>query len=49
MRPKKPSKNDAVFNAISIIKTNEKKSLAFKQQNYSFLKALAHKPIIKLN
>lgn len=49
MRPKRQNKNDTVFNAITIIKTNDKKSIAFKQQNYSFLKPLAHKPFIKLN
>ncbi len=31
MRPKKQNKNDTVFNAISIVKTNDKKSIAFKQ------------------
>ncbi len=49
MRSKKQNKNDAVFNSISIIKTNDKKSITFNQQDNSYLKPLAHKPFIKLN
>lgn len=49
VRPKKQHKNETVFNSISIVKTNQKKSIAFKCQDNSFIKPLSYKPTIKWN
>ena len=49
VRPKRQHKNEAVFNSISIVKTNQKKSIPFKLQDNSLIKPLSYKPAIKWN
>ena len=48
-RPKRQHKNETVFNSISIVKTNQKKSILFKCQDNSLIKPLSYKPIVKWN
>jgi len=49
VRPRKQHKNESVFKSISIVKTNQKKSIAFKCQDNSFIKPLSYRPTIKWN